>query len=150
MQRLDCYGIVTYNHCSAEEKKGYVDDEETGLYYLRSRYYTVQWLRFINCDSIICRNMFSYCANTPIIAQDHAGTETTMLSFAKMGFGNLLSAILCDGTCGAAISDTISPPKARGLDQEAVDELCGELLEEIFGFSSIGGMVNELCKKGGS
>ena len=31
--------------------RGYVFDEETGLYYLRSRYYSYQFCRFLNADS---------------------------------------------------------------------------------------------------
>ena len=33
--------------------RGYVFDEETGLYYLRSRYYNAQWGRFVNADALI-------------------------------------------------------------------------------------------------
>ncbi len=33
--------------------RGYVFDEETGLYYLRSRYYNPGWGRFVNADSYI-------------------------------------------------------------------------------------------------
>ena len=36
--------------------RGYVYDEETGLYYLRSRCYNSEWQRFINADSIILIN----------------------------------------------------------------------------------------------
>lgn len=36
--------------------RGYVYDEETGLYYLRSRYYNPEWKRFLNADvSLISR-----------------------------------------------------------------------------------------------
>ena len=52
--------------------RGYVYDEETGLYYLRSRYYNPVWKRFINADRILCRegasieaNAFAYCFNSP-------------------------------------------------------------------------------------
>ncbi len=51
--------------------RGYVYDEETGLYYLRSRYYNPAWKRFINGDSTISyggllgENVFEYCANSP-------------------------------------------------------------------------------------
>ena len=31
--------------------RGYVYDEETGLYYLRSRYYRPEWGRFVNADN---------------------------------------------------------------------------------------------------
>ena len=30
--------------------RGYVFDEETGLYYLRSRYYNAERCRFVNAD----------------------------------------------------------------------------------------------------
>ena len=53
--------------------RGYVWDEETGLYYLRSRYYEPSWGRFVNADTILGRmphlldhNMFSYCHQNPL------------------------------------------------------------------------------------
>jgi len=46
--------------------RGYVYDEETGLYYLRSRYYNPEWGRFINADALIKGNLYSYCKNEPI------------------------------------------------------------------------------------
>lgn len=52
---------------------GYVDDEETGLYYLRSRYSNPAWCRFINADTIVLGNQYSYCANSPICQKDASG-----------------------------------------------------------------------------
>lgn len=46
---------------------GYVDDEETELYYLRSRYYVPKRYRFVNSDVVIATgNLYSYCDNSPI------------------------------------------------------------------------------------
>ncbi len=59
--------------------RGYVYDEETGLYYLRSRYYNSDKCRFINEDSIlgtirlIAHNSYSYCRNCPVIKIDSSG-----------------------------------------------------------------------------
>jgi len=60
--------------------RGYVFDEETGLYYLRSRYYNWDTVRFISCDSIlatdastISKSAFVYCANSPMCAIDSDG-----------------------------------------------------------------------------
>ena len=60
--------------------RGYVYDQETGLYYLQSRYYNPTWGRFINADGFVAtgqgfigNNMFAYCGNNPIIRNDATG-----------------------------------------------------------------------------
>ena len=58
--------------------RGYVWDEETGLYSLRSRYYDPAWGRFLNMDSIIAKgllghNVFLYCKNRPVTHSDTSG-----------------------------------------------------------------------------
>ena len=53
--------------------RGYIYDEETGYYYLRSRYYYPNRCRFINADSILNRNLFVYCKNSPIHRADTNG-----------------------------------------------------------------------------
>ena len=60
--------------------RGYVYDEETGLYYLRSRYYNASIIRFINSDSIIAlmgeilsSSPYIYCGNSPITFADENG-----------------------------------------------------------------------------
>ena len=54
--------------------RGYVYDNETGLYYLQSRYYDPITGRFLNADALfdtqsgtpLSTNMFAYCENDPI------------------------------------------------------------------------------------
>ena len=60
--------------------RGYVFDQNTGLYYLQSRYYNPEWGRFINADAFIStgqgilgNNMFAYCLNNPVSRQDAFG-----------------------------------------------------------------------------
>ena len=59
--------------------RGYVFDEETGLYYLRSRYYNPGWGRFVNVDVLIgagkllSHNLFAYCDNVPVSFSDKHG-----------------------------------------------------------------------------
>lgn len=64
--------------------RGYVYDVETGLYYLRSRYYNPEWGRFINADTLIKGNMFAYCENNPIISFDPLGENTQI--FVDLGY----------------------------------------------------------------
>ena len=61
--------------------RGYYYDNETGFYYLQSRYYDPENHRFINADiyastdsgdAIAC-NMFAYCGNNPVMLGDKDG-----------------------------------------------------------------------------
>ena len=62
--------------------RGYLYDDETGMYYLQSRYYDPEIRRFISADSIVstgqginCANMYLYCANNPIVRMDSSGND---------------------------------------------------------------------------
>jgi RHS repeat-associated protein len=62
--------------------RGYVYDEETGLYYLQSRYYNPEMGRFINGDNypstgqgLTGNNMFAYCGNNPVNRADPSGAR---------------------------------------------------------------------------
>ena len=61
--------------------RGYYYDNETGFYYLQSRYYDPVNRRFINADiyastdssdAVSC-NMFAYCGNNPVSNTDESG-----------------------------------------------------------------------------
>ena len=59
--------------------RGYYYDAETGLYYLQSRYYDTTTRRFLNADTLLganagaAYNLFAYCGNNPVNAQDDNG-----------------------------------------------------------------------------
>ena len=62
--------------------RGYVYDEETGFYYLQSRYYNPEVGRFISADSqlntslgILGLNLLSYCLNSPVNMVDYGGNK---------------------------------------------------------------------------
>ena len=53
--------------------RGYIYDQETGLYYLQSRYYDPNVGRFLNADGLVSTgqgvlgyNMFAYCLNNSV------------------------------------------------------------------------------------
>ena len=62
--------------------RGYVYDNETGLYYLQSRYYDPETGRFLNADDVeyigysgeqLSYNAFAYCENNPVNNSDPSG-----------------------------------------------------------------------------
>ena len=59
--------------------RGYVYDQETGFYYLQSRYYNPEIGRFINADNQLSTgdmtgmNLFAYCGNNPVTRIDPTG-----------------------------------------------------------------------------
>ena len=79
---------------------GYFYDTETGLYYLKSRYYDPEVCRFINSDGynstgqgILSANMFSYCLNNPINYQDSSGATVSIILGAGLGIAAIISTI---------------------------------------------------------
>ena len=76
--------------------RGYVYDVETGLYYLRSRYYNPSWGRFVNADNFVKSSLFAYSLNNPIVNCDKDG-NSEIFQFASMGIGNIICASLYGG-----------------------------------------------------
>ena len=66
--------------------RGYYFDGDTGLYYLKSRYYDPELARFINADDYVSSgqgilgcNMFAYCLNSPVVHADYTGNIAGIL-----------------------------------------------------------------------
>ena len=103
--------------------RGYVFDEETGLYYLRSRYYSNQFCRFLNADSLYASNLFSYCHNEPVQFVDADGT--TEWSDSRNPFLKKIQQEVgggCGGSSGAIVAGAIGLGLWEGITK------LGELL----------------------
>lgn len=83
--------LAAINPCSY---RGYDYDEETGYYYLQSRYYDPKVGRFLNMDDIaflgtsgtmMGNNLFLYCDNDPTDAMDSSGYWYIELSVGLAG-----------------------------------------------------------------
>lgn len=97
LYEYDAYGNVTVKSTNGQVNtsethianinplryRGYVYDNETGFYYLQSRYYDPTTCRFINADiyydtgvGLTGLNMFAYCNNNPVMCFDPTGEHT--------------------------------------------------------------------------
>ena len=85
--------------------RGYVYDEETGLYYLRSRYYDSGVCRFINSDSIIVENIilgqnqYIYSKNDPIQYGDEDGAFWKKLAGIVVGAVTVVASVAIAAAC---------------------------------------------------
>ena len=96
--------------------RGYYYDNETGFYYLQSRYYDPANRRFINADTYsstdpgdaIGCNMFAYCGNNPVIRNDYSGDawwHWVVATVAVVGLA-VASVVTCGGAAAAAMTAT--------------------------------------------
>ena len=77
-------GTLTVGKLNPFRYRSYVYDEETGLYYLQSRYYDPLTGRFLNADvycdtesgTPLSTNMFAYCENNILIYIDKSGSKS--------------------------------------------------------------------------
>ena len=108
--------------------KGYYYDEETGMYYLKSRYYNPEICRFISADDVELtrvspmalsdKNLYAYCDNNPIMRRDTSG--------------ELWGFILAGAAIGAAVG---------AVTQIADNAISGRDLGEGVLLSAVGGAI---------
>ena len=95
----DAWGNVSSSGKLAEinplRYRGYYYDNETGFYYLQSRYYDPANRRFINADLLASTgqgftgtNMFAYCVNNPVVLGDYEGTDAILIIDEDAVHGN--------------------------------------------------------------
>ncbi len=135
---ISCSGTManTLGKINPFRYRGYVYDEETELYYLRSRYYCVAKYRFLNAD-VFCRgNLYVYCINSPLVMIDTDGFAPMVCCISEMGFGNLMVGITCGGGGGggsfevyAGKNDATITGGQTIAGQDPVDKFADELKE---------------------
>ena len=76
---IECEKLAELN---AFRYRRYTYDAETGLYYLKSRYYNPNWGRFVSADGLLggvgellSHNLFAYCRNNPVRREGDEGSE---------------------------------------------------------------------------
>ncbi|QVK19278.1 DNRLRE domain-containing protein [Mycoplasmatota bacterium] len=113
--------------------RGYRFDEETGYYYLNSRYYNPEIGRFINADGqlnegILGKNMYAYTENNPVMYVDPNGDSI------------ILACIIIGTIIGAAAGGTVAYNVAKENGAEGW-ELAGWTALGIVGGGVTGGFL---------
>ena len=118
--------------------RGYYYDKETGLYFLKTRYYDPEICRFINVDdtayldaeSINGLNLYAYCADNPIMNVDPDGTawwHWLLGGLAAVALATVVvaSAILTMGASLIPITVGFSIGAVSGLVAQGVANVAG-------------------------
>ena len=127
--------------------RGYYFDEETGLYYLQTRYYDPEVGRFISRDSIeyadpetICGlNLYAYCGNNPVMNVDPTGTFILSL---------IIAAVI--GAAASALSSVVSQWLTTGTvnwGQVGISALFGAV-GGLLSFTGVGGVLGQFLIQG--
>ena len=126
----------TLGHDNPFRYRGYVWDEETGLYYLRSRYYEPSWGRFVNADTLLNRigewksqSTYTYCLNNPVNRIDFKGQES--LPSLELGYPDYMDSFFE----GDIVLGSINPLPYIGIPFSYAHgyNSNGELYERWFG-----------------
>lgn len=125
----DPYGKVTYSAGTMAKTnplryRGYCYDADTEFYYLQSRYYDANICRFTNADSytdtgtgILGCNMFAYCENNPVAADDPGGEFWHIVIGAAVGaIIGAVSSVVTQTVTQLSEGKSISKVKINGAD----------------------------------
>ena len=90
--------------------KGYYYDDDTEMYYCKSRFYVPKWRRWLNSDSInylepqniTCLNLFAYCNNNPVMYVDENGNMPKWLKITLIASIAAIAIASMVATCGMA------------------------------------------------
>ena len=140
----DAWGNITDTECESGYEtayslnhikyRGYYRDDESGFYYLQSRYYDSVTCRFINADDIGYfgasgtvwgYNLYLYGENNPIVFIDSSGNDAVaMLSFLGIIF--VVSAVVT--TCRI-----ITSPERRKVWRELTESIVSGIKSSLIG-----------------
>ena len=113
----------------------YVYDEETGMYYLGSRYYNPVMGRFINADAADCLgadggilgyNLFAYCMSNPVNRLDVNG-NWSLPNWAKVAIGAAAIAVgvVANAITGGAVAPVLAASIKIAASSAAVNAVGG-------------------------
>ena len=139
---------VHIGHINPFRYRGYYYDEETGFYYLNTRYYDPEIRRFINMDNpeLVAQlaqtpgqlNLYAYCNNNPVAFTDESGE----------GFVTLLIAALVTGLICGAFNAAVANFTGQNVGLAFLGGFVNGFLSGFFAGLAASLFVNEAIKFG--
>ena len=116
--------------------RGYYYDVETGLYFLKTRYYdpeigrfiTIDDISYLDPDSINGLNLYAYCGNNPVNSADYNGTFVLSTFLITIAIGALIGGAISGGF------EIVHQVRMYGWDTDSWDW-------KQIGLSTLGGVV---------
>ena len=143
--------------------RGYVYDEETGLYYAQERYYNPEWCRFISADDSDAvkamqteqtdKNLYAYCDNNPIIREDKEGEFWNFAVGAVVGAAigaatQIISNVASGNNWTDGVGTAVATGAASGLLTASGVGLAGAVVGNA-AISMAGNAANQVIENGG-
>ena len=109
--------------------RGYYYDTESGLYYLKSRYYDPVTCRFINADGyistgqgLLSTNMFAYCENNPVNKFDPTGNFALTATLGGIALWKI-GGVIVGAVTALVIADTVAknPPSLPSISLPKIE-----------------------------
>jgi RHS repeat-associated protein len=145
---VDEDGIGTLNPI---RYRGYYYDQETGLFYLKSRYYDPDTGRFINADDpsvldltkgdINGFNLYAYCRNMPIMMVDSTGCLAILTVIAGILVTALISGLIGGASSAATATSIGQDAFAAFVGGFVTGAICGVGLGIAMAVGGIWGLV---------
>ena len=120
--------------------RSYYFDTETGLYYLKSRYYDPEICRFITIDNISYidpetingLNLYAYCLNNPVNMYDENGDMPKWLSWLLVGIVAIaaIAAIVVGTVVTGGIAGGLVSAALIGVGTGALSGMAGSVISQ--------------------
>ena len=137
--------------------RGYVYDEETGFYYLQSRYYNPEVGRFISSDvllstgqGVLGHNAYAYCGNNPIVREDTQGNLWGLIAAAVGAVTGAITALASGSDFGETVVAGIASGAAAGAITGAAVGIASDVVSVgiaatiVIGGGVLSGVASEL------
>jgi len=134
---------------------GYYSDSESGLYYLKARYYSAKLMRFINRDTYDLSNRYAYGNGDPVNNMDPTGHSAVSwlphgiagwIGFCVAAVAGLAVGWACPASWGV-LGEVAAGGIANGLGEMAQEGLDNKKLNmKSIGFQVlVGAVTNAVC-----